>query len=441
MQYSIATPSEFSRVVTVTIPAADLEKEYKKTIKHLASTRKIDGFRKGKLPKDLVVQYFGSQAMNDSVNALLGKYYTEYLSEKKPAGACTPKIQIKGSVEIGKDLEMDILYDEFPEISLKDFSELTIDKPKVTISDDDIDSVIEVIRSQFAALEEVKDGSEIKNGDYLSINFTSTVPEGVTYEGGSGTKVGLVVGNNFYIPSFTDKFAGKKAGDKFDFDVTFPEDYKDSGVAGKTVTFHVEVAEHRRVILPEINSDLFKRFGIPADTDMETFRGMIKENLTHQLNQMTYSYNTTRVMRALQEANEIRIPESAVREECDRYRDRIIQENQNAAKELTSQVAYERYSARAKEQIIDELILETIIKDNNLKADEKVVAERIAEFASSYEEKDRVANFWKHKDSYLSGFRRRVEIEMVVDLVLSKSKGEEPEMNFRDYRKLVESFK
>jgi trigger factor len=438
MQFSVATPSEFSRVVSVTVPAAEMEKEYKKVLKRLASTRKVDGFRQGKIPADLAVKYFGSQAVNESLQSVISKNYVNYLNENKPHVACTPTVEVKSTVEFGKDVEFDIVFDVFPEIKLKDFSELTFEKPVVTITDPDIDFVLEVVRKNYSRLEDAGEGSEVKEKDFVKVNFTSTAPDGTVFEKGSGKGVPVVAGESFYIPDFSDKLVGKKVGDKFEFDVTFPENFGDEQVAGKTFKFNVEIVEHFKIVLPEINSELFTKLGVPADTDMETFRGMIRKNLEHELNILRASYNTSRVFKTLKEANPINIPESAVRERCEVIREHIIKSNPSAAKDLSSDVAFERYSSRAKDEIVSSLIMSAIIKDNNLKVDDKAVNDKIIEFASTYEDKDQVANIWKKKENIYHDFRSSVENEMVVNFVLSKAQGNEVSMSFQDFRSMIE---
>lgn len=231
-----------------------LDKSFNKNV----SNAKIDGFRKGKCPRDMYEKKYGIESLfNDAVDAILPNVYTEVLKESKFEPVVQPSIDVKA---IDKDsVEFEFVIITAPEVKIKKYTGLKVSKEKVKVTKEEIKKEISKLQNQYAEIV-LKDGS-IEKGDTAVIDFEGFLDD-KPFEGGKGENYPLEIGSNTFIPGFEDELIGLKVNDKKDVNVTFPNDYPSDELKGKGVTFKVLVHEIKTRSVPEINDDFFKDLGI-----------------------------------------------------------------------------------------------------------------------------------------------------------------------------------
>ena len=235
-----------------------LDKSFLKNVKEA----KVDGFRKGKCPRDVFEKKYGVEALyNDAVDIVLPGLYTEVLKESALEPVVQPSIDIKEINKDGVSIEFTII--TAPVANVKKYTGLKVTREKVKVTDEEITEEINRLKDQYAEIA-VKEG-KIESGDTAVIDFEG-FKDGVAFEGGKGENYPLEIGSNTFIPGFEDALIGLSTGDKKDIPLTFPENYPSEELKGAKVVFKVTVHEVKTRLIPELDKDFFTDLGIEGVT-------------------------------------------------------------------------------------------------------------------------------------------------------------------------------
>ena len=249
--------------ITIKIEGEEWQKALDKAFKKKVKEVKVDGFRKGSVPKNIYLEKFGLESLYmEAVDNCLNDAYKKALDKSKVEPVVEPKIDIPA---IDKDsVTFTITLVGKPEVKLGEYKNLKIKKDKVSVDQKEIDDEIEHLREQFAEIR-VKEDGEVEDGDTAVIDFKGYV-DGKELEGGSGENYPLEIGSHTFIPGFEEGVLKMKVGDEKDLELAFPKDYvKD--LAGKKVTFHVTLREIKTRVLPDIDDNFFKDLGYDKVTN------------------------------------------------------------------------------------------------------------------------------------------------------------------------------
>ena len=249
--------------ITIKIEGEEWQKALDKAFKKKVKEVKVDGFRKGSVPKNIYLEKFGLESLYmEAVDSCLNDAYKKALDKSKVEPVVEPKIDIPA---IDKDsVTFTITLVGKPEVKLGEYKNLKIKKDKVGVDQKEIDAEIEHLREQFAEIR-VKEDGEVEDGDTAVIDFKGYV-DGKELEGGSGENYPLEIGSHTFIPGFEEGVLKMKVGDEKDLELAFPKDYvKD--LAGKKVTFHVTLREIKTRVLPDIDDNFFKDLGYDKVTN------------------------------------------------------------------------------------------------------------------------------------------------------------------------------
>jgi len=236
---------------------------------------KIDGFRKGQVPKDMYIKKFGIESLYmDGVDAALPVAYNKMLNEHKLIPVVQPKVDIKDINENSITLEFIVITK--PEVKLGEYKNLKIKKETAKITDEEVAEEIEQIRTKMADTV-VKEKGKVVKGDSVTLDFKGFV-DGKELEGGSGENFPLEIGSNTFIPGFEDGVIGMSTGEEKELNLKFPEDYVEN-LKNKDVLFKLKVQEIREKVLPEINEELFLDMGYEDVKTKEDFEAKVKSDL------------------------------------------------------------------------------------------------------------------------------------------------------------------
>jgi trigger factor len=294
MQVSVEKTSELSRTMTVCIPEAVVQKKMAERLKSLAREIKIDGFRPGKVPQEVVKKMYGERVRGEIAGDLIKDTYYDALEgqDLKPAGH--PHIQ---PVDESEGFKYTAIFEVYPEISLKGLDELEIVRPLATVSDSDVDDMIEKLRVQKQTWSVVD--RPVQNNDNVTISFSGT-SEGENFTDGKVDDFQVVCGQKKMISGFEDNLLGLSAGANKTFTLNFPEDYGNEKLAGKAAEFEVEVVKVEEPVLAEVDEAFIKAYGI-EEGSVESFRADVKNNMERELEQALRSKLKGSVMDALYE--------------------------------------------------------------------------------------------------------------------------------------------
>lgn len=426
MQVSVETTQGLGRRLSITIKAEDIKKAVDKELINTAKKVRIDGFRKGKVPLKIVEQRYGASILQDALSDLMQRNFVDAIIQEKinPAGAPTySPTQFKE----GQDYTYTVEFEVYPDVKIKDLDKIEVEKPVAEVNDADIDTMIETLRKQQGTWKEVDQSAQEQNR--VTLDFVGQV-DGSEFEGGKADNFTLVLGQGRMIPGFEDAIVGHKAGDRFDINVTFPQDYHAENLKGKPAVFAATLNKVEELELPELNKDVIKRFGI-ADGTVESLRAEVRKNMLRELNATIRNKIKAQVIDGLVKNNEIDVPNALIEREIDVLRQQAVSRfggNVKQAMELPKEL----FEAEAKRRVSVGLLFGEIIESNKLKADETRVKSLIDEIATAYEDPKEVIEYY-HKDKKAMDNLRSVALEdQVVDLLLASAKVTDKNYSFSE---------
>ena len=432
MQVSVESTSALERRMTIGVPAERIETEVTKRLQQTARRAKVPGFRPGKVPMNVIRQRYEDAARQEALGDLIQATFYEAIVEQKlnPAGA--PAVEPK-VFEKGKDLEYVATFEVFPEIKLAGFDGIAIERLQADVTDAALDNMLEILRKQNTRFEAVERAAE--NGDQLNIDFVGKI-DGEAFAGGSAKGTPLVLGSGRMIPGFEEALVGVKAGEERVINPTFPADYQNLDLAGKTAEFTVTVNSVSAPQLPELNDDFFALFGI-KEGGLEGFRTEVRKNMERELRQAIKSKVKSQVMEGLLAANPVEVPKALIGNEVNRLRVQAVQQFGGNIK--PDQLPAELFEEQAKRRVVLGLIVAEVVKQGELKADEARVRELIEEMASAYQEPQQVVAWYYKNDQQLNEVRSVVLEEQVVDTVLQKAKVTDKAVSYEEAVKPAEA--
>lgn len=427
MQVSLETTTGLQRRLTIGVPAQEVDAEVEKRIKDAAKKVKINGFRQGKVPVKVVKQRYGEGIRNEVLGDVINRTYVEALKKESINPAGMPAIDTKVNAE-GKDLEYIATFEVYPKIQLMDFSTIKATKLIGSVEDSDIDKTVENLRKQHARWTQVERAA--KEGDRVNINFCGR-KDGEEFQGGKADNQNLVLGSKQMIPGFESGIEGMKAGEEKTIPLTFPSDYHAEELKGAAVEFDIKVNKVEEQVLPELNEDFFKIFGVDEGGEPK-FREEVKSNMNRELKKAQSNKIKTEVLNQIFEKQTVDIPRALMANEINAMRQQMVQQYGGAAKnlDLRSLLPDNMFEQQAKKRVALGLIVGEIIKNNDIKVDSAKVKEAIAELAETYDDVEAVERYYATNAEARSSVEAMVLEDQVIDYILTVAQVEEKPSSF-----------
>ncbi|MGV2878953.1 trigger factor [Pantoea vagans] len=426
MQVSVETTQGLGRRITITVAADSIESAVKKELVDVARKVRIDGFRKGKVPMNIVAQRYGASVRQDVLGELMTRNFVDAIIKEKinPAGAPN---YVPGEYKEGQDFTYSVEFEVYPEVELKGLENIEVEKPVVEVTDADVDTMLDTLRKQQANW--IESDATAGPEDRATIDFNGSV-DGEEFEGGKATDFVLAMGQGRMIPGFEEGVVGHKAGETFTIDVKFPDDYHAETLKGKDAKFEIVLKKVETRELPELTEEFIKRFGV-EDGSVAGLRTEVRKNMDRELKGAIRNRIKTQAIDGLVEANEIDVPAALVDSEIDVLRRQAAQRfggNEQQALELPREL----FEEQAKRRVVVGLLLGEVIRTHELKADEARVNTMIEEMASAYEDPKEVIEFYSKNNELMNNMRNVALEEQAVEAVLAKAKVTEKETNFQE---------
>ena len=426
MQVSVEKTSELSRTMTVCIPEAVVQKKMADRLKSLAREIKIDGFRPGKVPQEVVKKMYGERVRGEIAGDLIKDTYYDALEgqDLKPAGH--PHIQPLDEVD---GFKYTAVFEVYPEISLKGIDELEIVRPLSSVSDADVDGMIEKLRVQKQTWRVVDRPAQ--NSDNVTISFSGT-SEGENFTDGKLEDFKVICGQKKMISGFEDNLLGLTAGAHKTFILNFPEDYGNEKLAGKAAEFEVDVVEVEEPVLAEIDEAFIKAYGI-EDGLIGSFRADVKNNMQRELDQALRSKLKSSVMDALYGKVKLTVPNTLVDVEIESLMKPYIETAKRQKMKLEDlKLPRDSFEDQAKRRVALGLILGEVIQKESIKLDNDKVRSTIEDMAKSYERPEDVVAWYYSDESRLNEVQQMVLEDQVVEWLVGQAKVSDETVNFND---------
>lgn len=407
MQIDIKEMSKLKRRIKFTIPAAEIDQKTEKKLAQIGSKAKLDGFRPGKVPLEVIKQRFGGSARIDIIEEIIRSTYLETIAKENIRPAGMPNIQPPAS-NFGESAEVVVDFEVYPTVTIASFEKAKIEKPVVVVTDKDIAGMVEKLQKQHATWEEVT--REAKTGDQAIVDFIGTIKD-EAFEGGTGKDLKFEIGAGQMLEDFEKGVLGNKAGDEVEFKVKFPKDYHDAKVAGQKASFTVKINKILEPKTAELTPEFIKKFGIESG-EIEALRAEIRKGLEQQSQQAASHRLKENIMDKLLELNELEIPECLIDDEVSHLQIRAKQQLASYTRQKPEDMPdfpRENFVETAKRNVCLGLLLQEIIKEQKITADPEKVKAKLLDIAEGYKEDPQVVIDWYSKNK-----KHMTEIESTV---------------------------
>ncbi|MDP2544204.1 trigger factor [Photobacterium damselae subsp. piscicida] len=426
MQVTVETTEGLERQLTITVPAANIEDAVTAKLKKIAKNRRFDGFRPGKAPLKMVAKMFGASVRQDILGEVMQRHFIEAIVKEQinPAGA--PTFTPVEMAE-GQDLVFKATFEVFPEIALQGLDKVVVEKPVVEVTEADVDNMIETLRKQQATWTEV-DAPAVADSR-VTIDFEGTI-DGEAFDGGKAEGFALAMGQGRMIPGFEDGIVGKKAGEEFNIEVTFPEEYHAENLKGKAAVFAIKLSKVEAQELPELTEEFVAKFGI-ENGSVDALKAEVRKNMERELKQAVKGRIKEQAINGLIEQNDIAVPAALINQEINVLRQQAAQRFGGNAQNMP-ELPRELFEEQAKRRVVVGLLLGEVIKSEELKADEERVKANIAEMASAYEDPTEVVAYYEGNEQLMNNMRNIALEEQAIDAIVAKAQVSDKEVGFND---------
>lgn len=401
---------------------------WKKALDHVfeekRKTVKVDGFRKGKVPRNIFEKKFGKESLYlDAADHVIQNAYEKALDEFKDEPVVKPTVDLKDISEDGA--EFVFTFTSKPEVKVNKYKGLKVKPEKVEVTDEEINHELGHLLERYTELV-TKDG-KVEKGDIAIIDFEG-FKDGEAFDGGKGENYSLEIGSNTFIPGFEEKIIGMKTGEEKDLDLTFPEDYGAKDLAGKDVVFKVKVNEIKQKQSRELDEDFFDDLGMEGVDTEEKLREQIKNSISAQKEVEAENKYVDDLLEAVGKNVEVDIPESMVDDEVDRLIGRFKEQMKmqgisidmyyqftgSTEKDLRAQMETEGFK-----NVLYRLMLEEIAKLEKVEVTDEEAEKNAEELAEKYQ---------MSKEDFLQQFggieliKYDLEVRKTIDLLKELNK-------------------
>lgn len=417
--------------LTVKVPVATIQSKVEGRIRQVARTAKIDGFRKGKVPVSHIRAQYGAGIQQEVINDVIRDTVFDAIKQENIRAVGMPNID---DVKLENDfLVYQATVEIFPEIEVQGLTEVEVERQTASVSDADVDVMIENLRKQRQTFIE-KEGV-IEKGNQARFDFEGSI-DGEKFDGGSAQDYSLVIGSGQMIPGFEDGMLGMKAGEEKTIDVTFPENYQAENLAGKQAQFKINVKKVEQAQLPELNQEFFEVFGI-KEGGLDKLKADVRKNMEREIKNASRNQVKESAFEALLEKNVFDIPQSMLEQEIDRQRETTVQrlsqqfgaDPKKFGKDILPNELFEEQALRSARLGV---IVARLISQQKIEVDQERVNNFIKEMAENYEDPQEVIEYYSNDKAQRANIESVVLEDQVVDFILSKGKVTDKEVSYQD---------
>jgi trigger factor len=425
MQFTVHTTQGLERRIEIQVPRTRVAGEVERRLRDLSRTANVRGFRKGKVPVAVIKQQFGSQVQNDAVSELIRQGYSDAVSKEKLRPAGGPRIE-PIQMDPADDLKFAAVIEVMPEVVINPVGDMAIERPTFSITEADVDAMIESMRHQratFSAVERVA-----AKGDQVTVDFAGRV-DGTPFDGGTGLGMQVVIGAGRAIPEFEDALIGMSAGESKTAPVKFPDNYGAKELAGKQAEFDLLVRAVEGKVLPPVDDEFARAFGL-VDAGVEGLRTEVRGSMEREAAEAVRNRLRNQVFDALQRDNQVELPKALVEEQIQQLQLDLLQRmGRQDASQLPPR---DPFVAPAEKRVKLGLLIGELIRRESIQVDRNRVQARLAEAASAYPNPAEVQRSWLQNPDAMRQIETAVMEDLAVEWVLGRARVAEREVPFAE---------
>jgi trigger factor len=407
MAVTVETLEKLERKITLTLPTSVIQNEVNTRLKRLARQVKVDGFRPGKVPMNIVAQRYGYSVHYEVMNDKVGEAFNVAANEAQLRVAGQPRISEKEQAS-ETEMSFDAIFEVYPEVKLKDLAQVEVERVTSEVTEAAIDKTVDILRKQRRSFAQRSLESAATEGDRVTVDFLGKI-DGEPFDGGRAEDFQFIIGEGQMLKEFEDAARGMKSGESKTFPLKFPDDYQGRDVAGKTADFMVTLKKLEAAHLPELTEELCKSLGV-ADATVTGLRTDIRNNLEREVKFRLLGRNKQAALDALVAQAELDLPQSIVQSELDRMTEGAREElKQRGIKDADkAPIPEDVFRPQAERRVRMGLVVSEVVRMHNLQATPDQIKAHVEDLAASYEKPSEVAR-WYYSDN-----RRMAEVEAIV---------------------------
>ena len=416
--------------LTIEVSAEDFDKAINKVYLKQRARINVPGFRKGKAPRKLIEQMYGTGVfLEDAINDTINSTYPEAAQgcEISNEISSNPDIELV-QAEAGKPLIYTATVAVKPPVGLGKYKGVEVEKTDVTVSDEEVDAELAAEQEKNASYNEITD-RPVADGDKINLNFEGFV-DGVAFEGGKGEDYPLTIGSGSFIPGFEEQLVGAEIGKEIEVNVTFPENYQSAELAGKPAVFKCTVLKITEKVLPELNDEFAD--DVSEFSTLEEYKADIRKNLEVKKEEKARTEKENKVIDAIIADSEIEIPEPMLKAQQEQIVDEFAQRLQSQGLNIDQYFSYiggsrdkmmEEVKDRADKRIRTRLVLEEIVKAENIVATDEDFEVELGKLAEAYgTDLDTIKKIFegREKDRMMEDIAVQKAVSFVADNAVEK---------------------
>lgn len=377
-------------VLTIEVPAEELDKGIKAACKSLANRVNIPGFRKGKAPRRILEMNIGKEAiLDEAFDRVAQKAFDEALKQENLDPVDRPQVDIV-TLEEGKDVVFKATITPVPEVTLGEYKGLKVAKDAVEVKDEQVEEQVKNILNHHAKMVDAEEGATVANDDFITLDFKGEV-DGVAFAGGEGKDYPLQIGSHSFIDTFEDQLVGLKVGEEKDVNVTFPEEYHAKDLAGKAAVFHCKINSIKHKEMSELTDEFVK-----ASTSYESIEDMkakLRENIEKNAQREADTKRRNEILKQATDNITVDIPEVMVENRVSNMIQELSVNLENQGMNLDAYLKYanmdmaklrEQYKESAAIAVKTDLMLDAVAKAEDIKVENADINAEIALLAATY---------------------------------------------------------
>ncbi len=431
MQVKEISSEGLSRELEVTVPANEIEQHVESRLVEVGKTAKIQGFRPGKVPMDMLKKRYGRAVMGEVLELAVNDSTAKVIEDKKLRPAGQPKIEVKEFDE-GKDLTYSMKVDILPDFDVMDLKGLKIEKPIAKIEDKDIDEALGRITEHHKGSKKIEGDRATKKGDFVVMDFDGrTADDDVHHEGMKAEGHKLELGSGQFIPGFEDQLIGKKIGADVEVKVDFPENYGAKELAGREAIFDVKIHEIHEATAAVVNDEFAKEMGFD---DEQALRDAVKHQLASDYNNQTRMKMKRSLLDQLDDGHKFEVPKGMVEAELELITNQIEQERKaNPEAEALSDEEKEELDMISERRVRLGLVLAEIGQQNNVQVNDQELQGAVISEAQKYPGQEKqIFDLYQKNPQAMEGLRAPLFEDKVVDLIFADAEIAEKEVSIEE---------
>jgi trigger factor len=419
--------SATKREIQVEIPVEDVNRQTESLIQKYQKVARIPGFRRGHVPASIIRQRFSEEIKTDMVEALIPRFFRQEAERLSLHPVSQPRVTDL-HLHDGEPLRFKAAFEVLPEIKLEGYKELRADKPKIAVSEEDVEKALSDLRERQASFNPIE-GRALADGDFAQVSLDGT-PKSIAQETGEGQPVHMdevlveIAGGNT-MPEFAENLRGTSPGDERTFDVSYPEDTQDKRLAGKTFSYAVKVQAIKQKSLPELNDEFAKTLGEfqTMDDVRKTIREQMEAERTHEAKHAAQE----KLVGELIQRNDFEVPDSLIEQQVDIRLERGLRAlaAQGLTAEQMKKMDLNRLRAGQREQAIHDvkaaLLLERVAEEENVQVSEEELNHELDALARQSKQTSEAVRARLTRDGGLDRIRTRIRNEKTLEFLYHQS--------------------